>query len=270
MIGGNLSPFDPDVAAAKPVPGQVASAAAVRAALAGSYLHDPDRVPSVQDRLSFRTIPQVHGGWREQIAAARRAVELELNAMDDNPLVLIERDTMLSNGNFHPMALALHFDALRIGLAHVAMLSERRLNAFIGLEFGNPEQEGIAPQGRGYAATGMLAYSAAAVVSSLKQRAVPVTLGCPPLDRGTEDHATLAPLAVAATREALAELELVLAIEALLCTDALDALPSLPRLATGSGALYLRVRAALDGSAADAPVSAVVDEVVRGLRAPLT
>ena len=269
VIGGNLSPFDPDVAAAKPVVGQIAAAAAVRAALAGSYLHDPDRAPSVQDRLSFRTIPQVHGGWREQIAAARRAVELELNAMDDNPLVLIERDTMLSNGNFHPMALALHFDALRVGLAHVAMLSERRLSAFIRLEFGNPEQQGIISRSQGYAATGMLAYSAAAVVSGLKQRALPVTLGCPPLDHGTEDHATLAPLAVAATCKALADLELVLAIEALLCTDALDALPSLPRSGTGTGALYRRVRAALDSGAADTPASVVVDAVVRGLRDPL-
>ncbi len=118
-IGANLSPFEAAVAAAKPVPGQIAAAAYLRELLRGSDLYDPATVVSVQDPLSFRVMPQVHGALREQIAFARASVETELNAMDDNPLVLIEDDRMISTGNFHPMALAPAFDALRVGLAHV-------------------------------------------------------------------------------------------------------------------------------------------------------
>ncbi len=103
------------------------SARHVRELLSGSYLEDPDAADSVQDPLSFRVVPQVHGALREQIAAARDAVELELNAIDDNPLASVEQDTMLSNGNFHPMVLALAFESLRVGLAHVGMISERRI-----------------------------------------------------------------------------------------------------------------------------------------------
>ena len=53
---------------------------------------------------------------------------IELNAMDDNPLVDVASGRMLSNGNFHPMALALALDALRPAIAHVGQLSDRRMN----------------------------------------------------------------------------------------------------------------------------------------------
>ncbi len=59
--GCATSPFTSAAAAAKPVPGQATSAQRVRAALDGSSLYGADRSASVQDPLSFRTIPQVHG-----------------------------------------------------------------------------------------------------------------------------------------------------------------------------------------------------------------
>ena len=63
-LAGNLSPFDDEVARAKPVPGQIESARRVRELLSGSYLEDPEAAISVQDPLSFRVIPQVHGALR--------------------------------------------------------------------------------------------------------------------------------------------------------------------------------------------------------------
>ena len=103
---------------------------------------------------------------REQVGAARRYVEIELNAIDDNPLVSIASGRMISNGNFHPIVMALAFDALRVGLAHVAMLSERRMNKTSDLKFGNPESflDGAETASR-YGVSGLLAYAAAALVA---------------------------------------------------------------------------------------------------------
>ncbi|MGH9295604.1 MAG: aromatic amino acid lyase, partial [Acidimicrobiales bacterium] len=117
-VEGNLSVIEPAVGVAKPVPGQIATIRHLRSLLAGSPLFEPGRASSLQDALSFRVIPQVHGAARELVDALRSAVELELNAMDDNPLVWIPERRLISNGNFHPMAMALHFDALRPALAH--------------------------------------------------------------------------------------------------------------------------------------------------------
>jgi histidine ammonia-lyase len=54
-------------------------------------------------------------------------VTTELNASDDNPLASVPDQAMISNGNFHPMVLAIACDALRIAIAQVAQLSERRM-----------------------------------------------------------------------------------------------------------------------------------------------
>ena len=259
-IGGNPSPFEEVAAAAKPFPGQIAVAAHVRELLAGSYLYDPETTLSVQDPLSFRVMPQVHGALREQICNARRSVQIELNSIDDNPMVCIEEDRILSTGNFHPMVLALDFDALRVGLAHVGMLSERRMNKIMAQYFREPEMVLRAaenPDQRAYG--GLLTYSAAAILSELKHLAGPATLECPPLDLDVEDHATLAPLTVMLTRRAIRMLETILTIEAVLATKTLASWPTLPRLGAGTGAVRDVLHRALAGLGRGAVGAAIVE-----------
>jgi len=123
----NPSIIHPAVGRAKPIPGQVAVAEHIHQLLTGSRLMQPGVALSVQDALSFRVVPQVHGALREYISAARNAVTVELNAADDNPLASVPDQTLISNGNFHPIVLAIATDALRIALVHVGQLSERRM-----------------------------------------------------------------------------------------------------------------------------------------------
>jgi histidine ammonia-lyase len=264
-IAGNPGPFDEEAARAKPLPGQIAAAAHLRALLAGGDLasHRPAR--SVQDPLSFRVMPQVHGALRDQVAAARAAVEVELKAIGDSPLVSIDQDRLMSTGNFHPMALALAFESLRVALAHLGMLSERRMNKLLIALYGEASFEfGMQERGR-YSVPGFVIYSAAALLSELKQLASPVTLDCPPLDLDVEDHATLAPQAVMLARRALFVLETILAIEVLVATSALDDRPQATRLGRGTGPVYEAVRAMLEPLEADASAATVVETVRRGL-----
>ena len=246
-VRGNPGPFDEAAAAAKAIPGQVAAAAEVRALLEGSYLHDPATVLSVQDPLSFRVAPQVNGAYREQVPAAEHAVEVELNGIGDNPMVLIERDTMISNGNFQPMQLALAFDALRIGAAHVAMISERRMNKLTTIRFSDPElmlagldDEEMAAQRPRRA---LVQYAAAALLAELKHLAAPVSIHLPPLDLDVEDHGTVAPSVVFTTRRALQLLDTILTCEAQMAIDLMD-VQGVPALGRGTRAAYERVQAA--------------------------
>jgi histidine ammonia-lyase len=210
------------VAAAKPYPGQVAAAAHLRELLEGSLLLTPGGPRSVQDALSFRVIPQVHGAFREFLATAGRAVGTELNSASDNPLVDLESGSVLSNGNFHPMVLAIAFDALRVALVHVGQLSERRMshlwNALMGAMKSGPP-----PGSHGPAATPglQLRYAGSACYTELRLLAAPATLDSTILDVGVEDHATGAMLSVRKTEEALGLLEDLLAIEVLLAADLL-------------------------------------------------
>jgi histidine ammonia-lyase len=273
-IAGNLSPFDGEVARAKPVGGQIEAARRVRELLSGSYLEDPEAAQSVQDPLSFRVVPQVHGALREQVAAAREAVEVELNAMDDNPLASVEQDRMLSNGNFHPMVLALAFEALRVGLAHVGMISERRIGHASALgrqtspDFRPTAEKEESPSPLDRLPNVTFATPMLAVVE-LKYLARPVTLESPTIV-GVEDHHTLAPTAVTYTRRSLHELETVLALEALAAAKALDGLPELPRLGAGTRPLYDAARGVYDELGSGASPPEVVETARRRVLATTT
>jgi histidine ammonia-lyase len=243
---GNPSVALPVVAEGKPFPGLVESCRQLRAALEGSYLWATDAPASVQDPLSFRVVPQVHGAFRDTTAFAAQAVETELNAQADNPLVSPSDGTLVSNGNFHPVLLAVAFDALRVAIAHVGQLSDRRLGHlwgafFEGMAGAGPPSEGPPPDLPGM----HLRYAAAAAYAELRQLAVPVSLDVGVLDQGVEDHSTAAPLSVRKADEALDVLADILTVELLLAADILDLRPGLPALGEGTWALYRSARGAI-------------------------
>ena len=123
----SLSPFDARVAAARPAAGQVEAAARLRALLAGSALERPGAARRLQDPLSFRCLASVHGCAIAALAGARAAVEVELAAASDNPLVVADDGAVLPNGNFHAGALALAVSGLALALHGVAAASAARV-----------------------------------------------------------------------------------------------------------------------------------------------
>jgi histidine ammonia-lyase len=253
--GGNPSVTLPVVGEAKPFPGQLAVCRSIRGALAGGHLlDDQGAAHSIQDPLSFRVAPQVHGALREFLAFARRAVEVELNSRSDNPLVAVDQQAMVHNGNFHPIVLAVAFDALRVAVAHVGQLSERRLShlwdAFFEQSAGlaGPPPADALPELFGLS----LRYPAAAVVAELQQLAAPATLDVPPLESGgLEDHGTGAPLSVRKAEAAVGLLADLVAVELLLAHDVLGAMPARPALGHGTGAALEVVEQALAGLTGD-------------------
>ena len=218
----NPTPFDAAVAAAKGVEGQVRVSSHIRGLIEGSGILDDDPTRSVQDALSFRVVPQVHGALWEFIELARRSIESELNAMTDNPLVSRNERRMISNGNFHPMLVALAFDALRPALAHPGQLSDRRMNHLWSATFAwsagaNRSVWGSTADMRGTS----LRYAAAAAAAELRQMANPASLDIGALDLGIEDHATGAPIGIDRTELALIRLQDILAVELLMARDLL-------------------------------------------------
>ncbi len=246
-LGANPSILHPAVAAAKAIPGQRAAIDQLRQLLAGGSLMEGGAANSVQDALSVRVVPQVHGALRHFLAAFRDAVDQELNAASDNPLVVTADQAVISNGNFHPMVMAIAADALRVAVTHVGQLSERRMAHlweayFAGMDSGRPP---VVPAGLA------LRYPAAAVFAELKHTAAPGTLDTPPQDLGIEDHGTGAPLTVRLTDRALELLEDLLAIETLIARDVLAvAKDPGPRLGHGtSAALHAITQAVAEGAA---------------------
>ena len=182
--------FDERIHAARGQPGQIEVAAVLRQLLADSEIrHSHDDCDRVQDPYSFRCQPQVMGAALDLIRNAARTLEIEANAVSDNPLLF--GDDALSGGNFHAQPVAFAADILALALCEIGSLSERRLAVLVdpkmsGLPAFLIEDSGV---NSGFM---ILQVTAAALVSENKSLAHPASVDTIPTSAGQEDHVSMA------------------------------------------------------------------------------
>src|ERR671927_1281038 len=117
-LQGSRTSFMPEIHALRPLRGQADSAANILRLLDGSAIIEAHRwCDKVQDAYSLRCAPQVHGAARDLLDYVEGTVAVELNAATDNPLVLVDDELLVSNGNFHGQPLAFALDALAMAVA---------------------------------------------------------------------------------------------------------------------------------------------------------
>ncbi len=181
VLYGRSQAFHPRVHAVKPHPGQIASARNIRAALRGSRLLDPPRVEGrpVQDRYSIRCSPQVLGATRDALTWTRQVLGVELNSVNDNPLVDPD-DGVLFGGNFYGGHVALAMDLIKIAAASIADLVDRQFALLVESPHNMGLPETLVPYG-GCGIKG-LQITCSALTSLAVQRSAPDST----LSRSTE------------------------------------------------------------------------------------
>jgi histidine ammonia-lyase len=275
-LAANLSPFSETVISARPLPGQIRSAARIRTALDGGGLAAGTvPVQSLQDPLSIRTIPQVHGVFLEHVRALENVLLIELNSPSENPLVVAEGRQILSNGNFSVLGLAIALESVRLTIAHMAIMAERRISMLVQqVRSGLPLVDHIraAKTRTGFLAPVIIANTASALTARIKHKANPVTVMGTTVGDGVEDHNSQAYTANRYTADALDALEQLHAIEALMAIEVLDheqaAHPSsVPRRL---GNQLERVRDQITVTVGDLGGATTTDQVVDAIRTSLT
>jgi len=241
-LRGSLKPFDSRIHDARPVPGQAAAAANVRALLDGSAINASHaHCGKVQDAYALRCTPQVHGSAREAIGFAHRLATIEANSATDNPMVFAEEGDIVSGGNFHGAPVALAADTLCIGLAQLATISERRTDRMM-----TPHESGLPAfliRDSGLNSGLMMAHvTAAALTAEIKTLASPASVDTIPTSAGREDHVSMSMGAALKAARIADLLTHVLAIEVLAAAQALDLLAPL-RTASPLQAVHAAVRA---------------------------
>ncbi|MEM1199232.1 MAG: aromatic amino acid lyase [Pseudomonadota bacterium] len=134
-FGANLSPFDDRVIALRGQPGEAEAAARLRSKLDGSALPQPGTARRLQDPLSIRNIPQVHGLVIWAIGQARTVIETELNGSSDNPAALTDAGEILSTGNYLTPHLTSAAEGLSRALVHMATAQVARLSVMLANRF---------------------------------------------------------------------------------------------------------------------------------------
>jgi histidine ammonia-lyase len=221
-FAGNLSVIHPGSARLSPQIGPNTAAARLRQLLDGSYLWHPNAARNLQDPLSFRCAPRIHGAFYDALAYVRGELESELNAANDNPAVLIEEEAIVSGGNFDMSALAMAFDLVRLAIANSVKVANERVQKMLWREFsGLPSalatEEGVT---NGLKQIGRTCASIAAEARSL---ANPVSLDyVGQLAEGVEDYASMAPSAVRKTSELVALTHAMVMYELIVAGQAIE------------------------------------------------
>jgi histidine ammonia-lyase len=190
----------------------------------GGKKHQP------QDSYSLRCVPQVHGAVRDALAQAARVIDIELNAVTDNPLIFPDatdarhvEEQVISAGHFHGMPLALAMSYLKAAIPVLASISERRLNKLVdpatsdglpGFLIGNEDatESGFM----------IVQYTAAAIVNDLATRAHPASVYSIPTSANAEDHVSMGANEARHVLEMSRDLGRVLGLELYTAAQALD------------------------------------------------
>ena len=258
--------FLPEIHALRPFPGQLDAAANILRLLEASAIIEAHRwCDQVQDAYSLRCAPQVHGAARDLLDYAERTVELELNAATDNPLVLVEEDLVLSNGNFHGQPLAFALDALAMALAELASISERRVERLVNPALSAGLPAFLTPDGGLNSGFMIPQYVAASLVSENKVLAHPASVDSIPTSAGQEDHVSMGNASALKAWQVLANAERALAIELLAATQAIEFLAPLEP-GVGGRAAHRFVRGLSPRVREDRALAPDIERVAEGIR----
>jgi histidine ammonia-lyase len=192
---GSTVPFDARLHSLRGQPGQARVADRLRGLLQGSpVVASHADCGRVQDPYTLRCAPQVLGAVADALAYVRGALERELQAVTDNPLVFPEDGEILSGGNFHGQPLSLPLDHLALALTELASFAERRIYALLTPSYA--ELPPFLTPKPGLSSGLMIAqYAAAALVNECQVLSHPAGAGSIPTSAGMEDFNSMGALA---------------------------------------------------------------------------
>ncbi|HTY50029.1 MAG TPA: histidine ammonia-lyase [Steroidobacteraceae bacterium] len=190
---GSDTPFDPRIHRLRRHRGQIETAAALRALMAGSGIRASHLLsdPRVQDPYCLRCQPQVMGAALDLLRYAAATLADEANAVSDNPLIFPQTNEALSGGNFHAEPVAFAADTMAIASCEIGSLAERRIAMLV-----DPALSGLpaflTPKPGLNSGLMMPQVTAAALVSENKQAAYPASVDSIPTCANQEDHVSMA------------------------------------------------------------------------------
>jgi histidine ammonia-lyase len=236
----NLSPLDDCLSHLRIMPGHIVGTAKLRDLLAGSDLFQPGAARRLQDPLSFRCLAPVAGHAANAIAAASLAVEHELASAPDSPAVLVERDLLLSSGNFDTTELALTLEAAGLALSHLAATSAARIVKLMSPAMSDLPRF-LTRHGGSHSGFATSQKTAAALEAEIRHLALPLGAMTLPVADGVEDYAPMTPAIVEKTHAIAKRLTRLVAIELVVAAEAID-LRGAITLGRGTAAAHAFVR----------------------------
>jgi histidine ammonia-lyase len=239
-LNGIMDAFAEEVHLARGYKQQIETAKRIREYLSDSLLTTVQGELRVQDAYSLRCIPQVHGASWQVLDYVKEKLEIEMNAATDNPLIFDEGEKVISGGNFHGQPIAFAMDFMKIAVAELANISERRVERLVNPQL-NDLPPFLSPEPGLQSGAMIMQYAAAALVSENKTLAHPASVDSIPSSANQEDHVSMGTIAARHAYQIIQNSRRVIAIEFICAMQAVE-IRGVEKMATQTRNLFEKGR----------------------------
>jgi histidine ammonia-lyase len=223
-IMGSTAPLNAAIHALRGHQGQIDVAAAMTRLLDGSLIRESHRDGDtrVQDPYCIRCQPQVTGAAIDLLRFAGRTLEIEANAVTDNPLAIAETGDILSGGNFHAEPVAFAADQIALAVAEIGAIAQRRVALMVDptLSFDLPPF--LTPEPGLNSGLMIAEVTTAALMSENKHLANPCSTDSTPTSANQEDHVSMAAHGARRLDRMVGNLSVILGIEAICAAQGIE------------------------------------------------
>ncbi len=266
-LNGIVDAYDEHVHIVRNFNEQVEVAERMRNWLEGSKLTTRQGEVRVQDAYTLRCIPQIHGASFQVLNYVKEKLELEMNAANDNPLIFDNDDETLviSGGNFHGQPIAFAVDFLKIGVAELANVSERRLERLVNPQLNGGLPAFLSPEPGLQSGAMIMQYAAASLVSENKTLAHPASVDSIPSSANQEDHVSMGTIGARHAYQIIQNVRRVISIECIIALQAVE-IKGVDKLSPKTKAKYEELRSIIPSITQDRVFHHDIEKVCEYLR----
>ena len=223
-IMGSTAPLHPAIHALRGHQGQIDVATAMTRLLDGSDIRESHRDGDtrVQDPYCIRCQPQVTGAALDLLRFAGRTLEIEANAVTDNPLVIADTGEVLSGGNFHAEPVAFAADQIALAVAEIGAIAQRRVALMVDPTLSFDLSPFLTPEPGLNSGLMIAEVTTAALMSENKHLANPCSTDSTPTSANQEDHVSMAAHGARRLARMTANLSIILGIEAMCAAQGIE------------------------------------------------
>ncbi len=191
-LASPLMAYDPRLIGIRPHAGQLKTANNLRRMLSDSQIMIKEGSKKVQESLSIRCIPQVHGSVKEALNMAAERLNIELNSTVDNPVVVFEDniEEVLMGCNCDGTYIGYAADMAAVAAVNIAKMTERRIDRLLNRHVSGLPGFLIKNVGVNNGMM-MCQYTAAGIVAEMRIKSHPATVDSIPTCAFQEDYVSM-------------------------------------------------------------------------------
>ena len=261
MLKGTLKAMDERLMRARPHPGQMQTAENIRHILSGSRIAEKYRDYRVQDALSLRCMPQLHGAVKKTLKDGLESIDIELKSSVDNPLIFEENGEAeaLMGCNADGTYLGMASDFLCIALTDLTKMAERRTDRLVNRHLSElpPFLNASADFNDGLM---MIQYTAAGLAGEMRLLSHPAVVDNVPTCANQEDYVNMGYNAARKACDAVETARYILAIELICAAQAKEFYPA-DQSSPAIEAVYAKIREVMPPLNEDAALEPYIEAV---------